>query len=99
MPLMNDEFYRQSKFKGKVCSPLTRRSGNSKDTKLWCKGKIGREHVKEWRTSNKHNHRVKWMELLCVNCEKRFDYCCEWLAGRGEVCKCGFHVKASSAIY
>ena len=59
-----------------------------KDTKRWCKGKVGREHVKEWQVRHEfYLHDLQY--LLCINCGKVFDYrypCTEC----GEF-KCGGH--------
>lgn len=53
------------------------KKSKKKDTKLWCKGKIGREHVTEWKP-NRHcglrtmrlgkNNEFNYEILVCINC-------------------------------
>lgn len=83
---MNDRQYREGRFKGKQCSPVTRRRGNSRDTKRWCKGVEGREHQKQWIPSHKLRD---WYDLKCTACEKQFDYCSGFF--KTDRCKCGHH--------
>lgn len=67
-----------------------RRAPGRKDTRRWCGGKIGREHVKAWRRGSLPG----WSDLACEACGKRFAYC---YAGSplaqslGVVCICGTH--------
>jgi hypothetical protein len=44
-----------------------------KDTIKWCKGIVGREHVKEWKP-RPEPYLKDCRELVCINCEKKFDY-------------------------
>jgi hypothetical protein len=51
-----------------------------KDTKRWCKGKEGREHVTEWKP-NRHygfrtmgpNNKFLYEVLVCVNCQREME--------------------------
>jgi hypothetical protein len=64
-----------------------------KDTRRWCRGRVGVEHKKAW-----FHGRWNWNELRCTVCRRRFDWCFwrAWLAGNpgaGEdKCICGLHV-------
>ena len=96
------EDYREKKFKGFVCTPPARYKTNKKDTRRWCKGVVGREHVKEWKSfaDIPHADRIvngehvfnDWFELVCTVCGKEFDCCyfTEWRRKRF-TCKCGKH--------
>jgi hypothetical protein len=42
----------------------------SKNTKKWCKGKVGREHKPECRDG----HIQGWKNLVCTECGKHLDY-------------------------
>lgn len=64
-----------------------------KDTKRWCKGKVGREHVKEWRLNRRQilwPGRRGWYSLTCTACGREFDFCTDWTGKKGK-CKCGHH--------
>jgi hypothetical protein len=68
-----------------------------KDTKRWCRGKVGREHEKKWVKNSRFDHyattRVKsvgWWTLTCSVCRKEFDYCTDWIGTKNR-CKCGQH--------
>ncbi len=60
------------KYKGKVCSP-TVKGANSKDTKEWCKGKVGTEHDWWWysHSSNKETNLPTELYKKCKRCGKR----------------------------
>lgn len=67
-----------------------------KDTKRWCRGKVGIEHKKKWALNRRMDHSLTtkrpntcWT-FSCTECGKEFDYCTEYL-GRGGKCKCGHH--------
>ena len=49
---------------------------NKKNTKRWCKGKVGREHKPECRNySNDVGNLFKgWRILVCTDCGKHLDY-------------------------
>lgn len=50
---------------------------NNRNTKKWCKGKIGHEHKLECKKYNDikkpGNHRTSWRILFCSNCGKEID--------------------------
>ena len=61
-----------------------------KDTKRWCRGKVGREHEGEWKgydevnnttPSNASRHR-NLRYLVCKRCQRHIDYCCSWFGTR-----------------
>jgi len=55
---------------------------SSKNTKKWCKGKVGVQHVGEPVTYAEWKHcppesfgrRVGWWVLICKNCRKELDW-------------------------
>lgn len=61
-------------------APEIRAPGRSnKDTKRWCRGKVGREHKPECVDYNKwknqaSNFATGWKVLLCSECGKELDY-------------------------
>lgn len=64
--------------------PETRAPGgaNKKNTKRWCKGKVGREHKPECRVYS-HAPRglsINWRVLVCAGCGKHMDFYfpCPW---------------------
>lgn len=61
---------------------------HKKDTKRWCRGKVGVEHIPEW-VKNPYMY-----VYACTSCGKHFDFCFEWLT---EKCKCGHHSEKKSA--
>lgn len=81
-----------TKYKGGICSPPAQHRGNSKNTRLWCKGKVGCEHQKAWKPGI--GHFSDWFTLTCEICGKKFDYCYRLFSGwrKGWECKCGNHV-------
>jgi hypothetical protein len=49
---------------------------SSRDTRRWCKGKIGVEHkheVKPWSDLKKHGFVLDWLVLFCSTCGKDLD--------------------------
>lgn len=46
--------------------------GSRKDTKRWCKGKVGREHVGVCM-NRYEKYLIEWRELVCKNCGRRLD--------------------------
>lgn len=62
-----------------------------KDTRRWCKGKVGVEHQKEWKPDNKYPFKEASprMDYRCTSCGKRFSYCTGWF----NECICGVHQK------
>ena len=62
--------------------------GSRKDTRRWCRGKVGREHRYEWVESHRWaSGNSGWKDLKCVECGRLKDFCSGWLSG----CKCGAH--------
>lgn len=60
---------------------------SKKDTRKWCRGKIGREHKPRWVSDhNKHYSSASIYE--CSVCKKHIEYCWPW--GKSK-CKCGLH--------
>jgi hypothetical protein len=65
-----------------VDSGVRRHLGRRKDTKRWCKGKVGREHKAEivrdpqliWRAGTKCQHQAQWLPCThlerCTECGK-----------------------------
>lgn len=56
------------------------KKSKKKDTKRWCKGKEGREHVTRWEPNHNYsgidrrpNAEFKHEELVCVDCRKVLD--------------------------
>jgi hypothetical protein len=49
---------------------------NKKNTKRWCKGKVGREHKPECRNYSDHLSAFggSWRILACAGCGKHLDY-------------------------
>jgi hypothetical protein len=43
-----------------------------KNTRKWCKGRKGFEHIGKWRMVQKHL--FKMYEFRCIHCEKKLDY-------------------------
>ena len=48
-----------------------------KDTKHWCKGKVGREHRGEWRWAKPYRFLRSW-EKACAECDKRLRWTTDW---------------------
>ena len=48
-------------------------TSNKKNTKKWCRGVVGREHVLACRD---HHSLPNWKELACTKCGKVLDYWC-----------------------
>lgn len=46
-------------------------SNNTKDTKTWCKGVVGREHHGEWQTQGKF---YSYERFICTICGKQLAY-------------------------
>lgn len=46
-----------------------------KDTKRWCKGKVGREHVATWKNYLRLFRWETWYQLKCSKCLKVLEYC------------------------
>lgn len=61
------------------CKP----KGKKKDTKTWCRGKVGKKHKLGWRVCKRFSHHV-WrektpvMEMACETCDKQFDIDFGW---------------------
>lgn len=54
-----------------------------KDTRRWCRGRVGVQHEPEWRKSV----RGPWSEHACRACGRIMDYCFKWHRN----CICGLH--------
>jgi hypothetical protein len=52
-------------------SPEIEKPRSSKDTKRWCRGKVGALHVKKWLKSTKYTS--EWWDYRCGECGKVFD--------------------------
>lgn len=66
----------KTKYKGKICSPDAKTAGNSKDTKKWCKGVVGREHtvVTVYDTDAHRNWGLATEAWTCCStCKKTID--------------------------
>lgn len=72
-----------------------------KDTKHWCKGKVGREHKLEW-IDWPNEHYSKWHAdrgierckvHACTVCGKHFEICWNSVWKGKQECICGLHRK------
>ena len=57
-------------------------SGSGKNTKRWCRGKVGREHKPECRSYNEVKRVTfapEWKLLICSECGKELDF---WMPSR-----------------
>lgn len=61
-----------------------RRGHAHKNTKRWCRGKVGVEHLTAWIPDKRFG---SWWNLECVSCHRLL----AWCAGLG-ACRCGNHV-------
>jgi hypothetical protein len=61
-----------------------RRSPARKNTKRWCRGKVGLKHQPEWKSDV---HLPAFRILACTICGRHLDYC----AGFQTECRCGQH--------
>jgi len=60
-----------------------------KDTKRWCRGKVGREHEGEWKHHDEVTHRRPgsrftancWI-CVCKRCQRHVDECFSWMGNR-----------------
>lgn len=69
--------------------PQVGKHRSSKNTRKWCKGKVGKEHKGIWVVESNRTT-PRWFTLVCENCNKHLDYC--WpFSHRIVKCKCGFH--------
>ena len=60
-----------------------RRAPARKNTKRWCRGRVGVTHLPEWRA----DHLPNFMVYACTTCGRHLDWC-----SRSQlVCKCGHH--------
>lgn len=69
--------------------PGRERKTNSRDTRRWCKGKVGQEHNYTWTVDTRYNFggRRDWYKLACSDCGKWKNFCSGvWLG-----CICGNH--------
>lgn len=51
--------------------------GSNKDTKRWCRGKVGREHKPvciDYNDIKKVNYFKGWKVLVCEVCQKQLDH-------------------------
>lgn len=48
-----------------------------KDTKQWCKGRVGRVHQVVWRRAKKYRFLTSW-EKACLVCGKRLHWTMNW---------------------
>lgn len=64
---------------------LPRPTPGRKDTKRWCRGKAGVEHVKAWVPDQRLG--LRWWNFQCTSCGRLFGWC----AAFGGTCRCGHH--------
>lgn len=62
-----------------------RTAAGRKDTKRWCRGKVGVKHSPEWRP----DHIAQFTVYACTTCGRHLDWC----GGFHPVCKCGRHAE------
>lgn len=80
-----------------------RKAPSKKDTKHWCKGKIGREHKLAWidhpgfmLTEWQRDHNIEPLKLKrCSTCGKHFDVCWNSTWRNNSNCICGLHRRFS----
>lgn len=60
-----------------------RPTASRKDTKRWCRGKVGVHHRLAWVQDRRYEFTPR-----CTACGKIFGYCRPWAT---EPCKCGHH--------
>ena len=60
-----------------------------KDTKRWCRGRVGKEHDLEWVNfwAHRQNREYQpgdgnWWMSICKRCEKHIESCRSWMGGR-----------------
>jgi hypothetical protein len=59
---------------------FTVKHANKKDTKKWCRGKAGVEHVKHWQPMFPYSISkiLDTYKEVCSTCGKQFRYCSHW---------------------
>ena len=79
------------KRKKKVEEEVEKPVAGKKNTRKWCKGKVGREHKLEWEKSS-WGFSSTYVHI-CTVCGKHLDYCFEsfWRFGKDKKCICGNH--------
>lgn len=70
-------------------APEQPKSGSKKNTRKWCRGRVGVKHQLEWMLDQTKFKPLRdpWMELRCTTCHKKFSYCTGWFTA----CICGHH--------
>jgi hypothetical protein len=64
-----------------------RKVGGKKNTRRWCRGRVGLAHTPAWMTDP--GGLPGWMVYACTKCGRHLDGC-----GRfSQPCKCGTHSK------
>lgn len=60
-----------------------------KDTKKWCRGRVGKEHKLEWKTYEEVKHSSwcakgdsNWFILMCTVCNKQIEHCWSFIKGK-----------------
>lgn len=85
--------------------PAAPRHRSRKDTKRWCRGKVGVEHRYEWVRDERRDyaHALRgertpdekmWWHRRCSECLREAEYC----AGFFGECICGRHRKPSDIV-
>jgi hypothetical protein len=66
-----------------------RKSPGRKDTKRWCRGKVGAEHSREWICDARFplTGEWSWWILACARCGRHLDFC----SRSQRACRCGHH--------
>jgi len=84
--------------------PEEPRHATRKDTKRWCRGRVGVEHQYAWQRSRKHDYgRVPppepgWYIEACSLCGRQRNWCWSgWNGTRSRKCICGQHTKEREA--
>lgn len=89
------------KEKNKPVPDEPRKTHAKKDTKRWCKGKVGREHNLEWIDWPNECY-TNWMKVrnierckvrACTVCNKQFEICFNSVWSGKQDCICGLHTK------
>lgn len=65
--------------------PEVAKHRSRKDTRKWCRGRVGVEHQPRWIFDERRHLHSKTAVLECGKCRKQLDTC--WRGGKN--CRCG----------
>lgn len=81
MSAMGDAVRERGRTLDLSAAPPHRARGNRKDTRRWCRGKVGVEHAYRWTVT-----RLGLNVERCITCGRMGRYCFGWRIGK---CICG----------